>query len=198
MATIGLALALGIGIALAQEQLPIKPSQEVRLVCSNCHGLYGRSVSPTFPNLAGQRAAYIEMQLKQFRAHTRADPHARAFMWGIASNMSNAMIKGLADYFAAQKPAPGRPENPRLVAEGAAIFAHGIAKEGVPACEMCHGAEGQGLGAFPRLAGQHRSYIVHQLTAFQTETRASPVMHANVRKMSHAQMRAIAAYLASL
>ena len=57
MATIGLALALGIGIALAQEQLPIKPSQEVRLVCSNCHGLYGRSVSPTFPNLAGQRAA---------------------------------------------------------------------------------------------------------------------------------------------
>ncbi len=191
-------LFLGIGIALAQVALPIKPAQEVRLVCSNCHGLHGRSVSPTFPNLAGQPSAYIERQLKQFRAHTRADPHARAYMWGIASNMSNAMIKGLAEYFAAQKPAPGRQENPELVAEGAAIFTNGILKQGIPACKTCHGAEGQGNGIFPRLAGQHRSYIIEQLTAFKTGTRHSNIMHINVRHMTHAEMEAIAAYAASL
>ncbi|HYL49535.1 MAG TPA: c-type cytochrome, partial [Stellaceae bacterium] len=33
-------------------------------VCSSCHGLRGKSVSPTFPNLAGQQKDYIVAQLK--------------------------------------------------------------------------------------------------------------------------------------
>src|SRR5271166_3995735 len=45
-------------------------------VCSSCHGLEGRSVSPTFPRLAGQQQEYLVNQLKAFRDHTRADPHA--------------------------------------------------------------------------------------------------------------------------
>ncbi|MGO9947249.1 MAG: c-type cytochrome, partial [Steroidobacteraceae bacterium] len=31
--------------------------------CGTCHGINGRSVSPTFPNLAAQTAPYIELQL---------------------------------------------------------------------------------------------------------------------------------------
>lgn len=195
---VGTVLALGAGVALAQEALPVQPAQLVREVCANCHGVHGRSVAPTFPNLAGQPAPYIEMQLNQFREHTRADPHARAYMWGIASNMSNAMIKGLAEYFAKQKPAAGTPQNPTLVAAGKEIFMNGDAKQGIPACKTCHGAEGQGLGTFPRLAGQHRDYILAQLVAFQTNTRNNIVMHANVSRMTHDQMEELAAYLASL
>ena len=32
--------------------------------CSKCHGAAGISISPLFPNLAGQQASYIETQLK--------------------------------------------------------------------------------------------------------------------------------------
>ena len=49
-------------------------------VCSSCHGMEGKSVSPTFPRLAGQQKDYLVLQLKAFRDHTRADPHAHTYM----------------------------------------------------------------------------------------------------------------------
>jgi len=48
--------------------------------CAACHGLNGRTVSPTFPNLAAQTAPYIELQLHAFKDQTRADPDAQAYM----------------------------------------------------------------------------------------------------------------------
>src|SRR5579864_4601832 len=73
--------------------------------CSTCHGPKGISVSPTFPNLAGQQAEYLEAQLKAFRDRSRADPHAQAFMWGMAAQLTDSTIKEIADYFASQPPA---------------------------------------------------------------------------------------------
>jgi cytochrome c553 len=35
--------------------------------CGTCHGVNGRSVSPTFPNLAAQSAPYLELQLHAFK-----------------------------------------------------------------------------------------------------------------------------------
>ena len=37
---------------------------KVQAVCGACHGVEGVSVSDAIPNLAGQKAAYIEGQLK--------------------------------------------------------------------------------------------------------------------------------------
>ena len=34
-------------------------------------------------------------------------------------------------------------------------------------CAACHGNEGQGMGAFPKLAGQSQSYIVGRLNAYK-------------------------------
>ena len=72
--------------------------------CGTCHGVNGRSVSPTFPNLAAQTAPYIEAQLHAFKDQSRADPDAQAYMWGMASQLSDPMISALAGYFAAQPP----------------------------------------------------------------------------------------------
>src|ERR1700676_4883446 len=60
--------------------------------CGTCHGINGRSVSPTFPNLAAQTATYIEAQLKAFKDQSRADPDAQAYMWGMASQLSDTTI----------------------------------------------------------------------------------------------------------
>ena len=75
--------------------------------CAACHGASGRSIAPTFPNLAAQTAPYIEAQLKAFKEQTRGDPDAQAYMWGMAAPLSDAMIGELAAYYAKQTPAKG-------------------------------------------------------------------------------------------
>src|SRR5262245_27638127 len=40
-------------------------------VCSACHGLNGVSVTDVIPNLAGQKAGYLEAQLKALKDGTR-------------------------------------------------------------------------------------------------------------------------------
>ena len=86
----------------------------IRKECSSCHGLRGISVSPTFPHLAGQQAPYLEAQLKAFRDRSRADPHAQAFMWGMAAQLTDATITHIANYLAAQPPAPGTRADPAV------------------------------------------------------------------------------------
>ena len=34
-------------------------------------------------------------------------------------------------------------------------------------CAACHGQDGQGMGAFPKLAGQSSEYIVDRLTTYK-------------------------------
>src|SRR5271168_4348931 len=95
--------------------------------CGTCHGINGRSIAPTFPNLAAQTAPYIELQLHAFKDQSRADPDAQAYMWGMASQLNDAQISALAGYFAAQPAAPpaaqsGRSGNAALIAQGKHLF----------------------------------------------------------------------------
>ncbi len=169
-----------------------------RQVCASCHGLEGRSNNPSFPILAAQQKEYLEVQLHAFKAKTRADPHAHTYMWGMAANLDDATIKGLAAFFSAQSPAAPSEQDPVLVAAGAEIFKNGIEKEKVPACGLCHGDHGEGAGAVPRLASQHRVYLEGQLKAFRINSRANETMHANVTSITDDQIAAISAYFASL
>lgn len=166
-------------------------------VCSSCHGMEGRSESPTFPRLAGQQKDYIVTQLKAFRDHTRADPHAHTYMWGMAAKLSDPTIEGVAAYYSSQTPVPGRPENEPDVAAGKKIYEEGIPETGVPACGGCHGDQAQGGDAFPRLAGQHRPYIEQQLAAFSSNSRANEIMHENAKNLTPDAMRQLAAFLAT-
>src|SRR5580693_2374488 len=111
--------------------------------CGTCHGVNGRSVSPTFPNLAAQLAPYIETQLKAFKDQSRADPDAQAFMWGMASQLSDDKISALAAYFSAQPATPGHPGNVKLIAQGKTLFDEGVPARGIPPCASCHGAHAE-------------------------------------------------------
>jgi cytochrome c553 len=166
--------------------------------CGTCHGVNGRSVSPTFPNLAAQQAPYIELQLKAFKDQSRADPDAQAYMWGMASQLSDATISALAGYFAAQPAVPGRPGNSVLIAQGKHIFEEGVPARQIPPCASCHGAHGEGLAFFPRLAGQHAPYLLKQLLVIQSVLRTAPVMHGVIKDLSRDQMQAVVVYLESI
>ena len=168
----------------------------VTSVCQNCHGLHGDSVSSTFPRLNGQQEDYIVSQLKNFRDHSRTDPHARAYMWGMASQLDDANIAGLAKYFASQKPT--KPQGGgALAAAGKDIYMNGAAAQNVPACQACHGDNGEGNSVMPRLAGQHADYLKAQLEAFRSTLRESDIMHANTKEMTNSQIEALVSYLAN-
>jgi cytochrome c553 len=167
-------------------------------LCSSCHGMTGRSVSPEFPVLAAQQADYIEAQLKAFRDHSRADPHAHTYMWGMAAHLDDATISGVAKYFSEQTAVAGRPVDTAAVAIAEPIFKDGIEARDVPACATCHGDQAQGQGTIPRLAGQHSGYLATQLRQFRTNVRANETMHQNALNLTEPEITALADYLASL
>jgi cytochrome c553 len=169
-------------------------------VCASCHGPRGDSISPGFPKIAGQRAEYLENQLKAFRDRTRADPMAQAYMWGMTSQLSDDMVKKLAVFYSGQKPPPGKAVDPKLAQTGKAIYEGGIPGANVQACAACHGKDAEGNAVFPRLAGQHAEYLVKQLVLFKSSLRegsSAQVMHNISTGMSFEHMQTVAAYLMS-
>ena len=188
-------LVLATGLAEAQEKTA--PPDLVKRVCSTCHGLSGVSISPMFPNLAGQQAVYLDTQLKAFRDRSRADPHAQAFMWGMAAQLTDSTITEISAYFASQPPAPGKPAGREEMAAGKKIFDEGIPAQQVPPCQTCHGEKAAGNGPFPRLAGQHRAYLERQLAAFISNARANELMHENSKNLTALQVSQIAAFLSA-
>ena len=77
---------------------------KVATVCAACHGAAGVSVSDNIPNLAAQRAGYLEGQLKALKDGTRKN----AIMNAIAAQLTADEMANVAAYFAAQPgPAAG-------------------------------------------------------------------------------------------
>ena len=67
--------------------------------CAGCHGARGISANPLWPNLAGQKDAYLAKQLKAFRDGGRSDP----MMTPMSKPLSDADIDNLAAYYASLK-----------------------------------------------------------------------------------------------
>lgn len=200
------ALSVGAGLVLligsAYAAAPAAPPAIVTTTCSACHGLNGISMVPMFPDLAGQGAPYLIKQIRDFQNHKRADPMAKSIMWAMAAAIPKNQIRQIADYFARQKGPPGVPENPKLVAAGRKIYMGGIAADHLPACMACHGSSGRGLPPlFPRLAGQHMSYVITQLQYFKTKQRTNDplaIMRTVAGKLSSKQMTELAAFIRTL
>lgn len=174
----------------------INPEVTALQVCSNCHGVDGNSVSPNFPRLAGQQEAYLVAQLEGFRSHHRSDPAGYEYMWGISRSLTDGQIKGLAEYFSRQTPKSNIATTEPQMAAGRKIFEQGIPEKETAPCFACHGANAEGMGAFPRLAGQHEDYLVKQLHVFQeTEGRPGTPMKQITHLLSHDDMVNVAGFL---
>lgn len=102
-AIIGVSVALAFAApAHAQHADVAAGKARVEEVCAACHGANGVSVSDTIPNLAAQRPAYIESQLRAFREGARKAPNPTsqiATMAAIANQLSQADIVNVAAYF---------------------------------------------------------------------------------------------------
>jgi cytochrome c553 len=166
-------------------------------LCSTCHGPRGISTSPEFPTLAGQREAYLVAQMKAFRDRTRADKEAHQFMWGIAAQLDDPTIEGIARYYAEQSPPPPRSVSPMLAMQGKDLFHRGAPDRGIPACATCHGQNAEGDGEQPRLAGQHAKYVAKQLHYMQTQERQPSTMRGTINDLTAEERQAVAEYVQS-
>jgi len=67
--------------------------------CAGCHGAKGISAVPMYPNLAGQKEAYLVKQLKAFKDKSRKDPTMNA----MAAPLSDTDMANIAAYFSKLK-----------------------------------------------------------------------------------------------
>jgi len=204
---VSLLLTLGItGVAHAEGN-PQAGKDKVA-VCGACHGMDGNSLAPNFPKLAGQGERYLLKQLRDIRIGSAPDAAAGngrkiLEMTGLLSSLSDQDLADIAAYYAGQT-ATGGAASPELAARGEQLFRGGKLEVGMPACTGCHGPEGSGNGpaVYPRLAGQHATYVSKQLTDFREGNRTNDgdimVMRSIAAKLSNKDIEALASYIQGL
>lgn len=162
----------------------IEEGKQKSAVCQGCHGINGQSQSNYYPSLAGQRASYLEKQLKAFQSGKRTDP----MMNSMAASLAKQDIKNISAYFSRQPPAK-LSDNNNDNTQG---------KNKAARCLGCHGNKAQGRASFPRLAGQHPAYLKNQLLKFKNKKRQGGPMNALSSSLSEQDIEDISNYLGSL
>jgi cytochrome c553 len=170
------------------------------LTCSACHGAEGNSANPLWPNIAGQHAPYIEVQLHAFKNGDRVN----ALMSGQAMMLSDQDMADLAVYFEGMPTAVQAVADPDLVARGQALYQGGNSEKSIPACIGCHGPTGRGNPAalYPALQGQHAAYTAKTLQDYASGERKSDgktqIMRTIAGKLSQEDIEALASYVQGL
>ena len=177
--------ALFAGPALAEGDA--ESGKQIAYTCLGCHGIEGyRNAYPSYrvPKLGGQKATYLEIALKGYRAGTRQHPT----MGGQAESLSDQDIADVAAYLASI-------DNEGVAAGGT----QGASFEKAAACAACHGQNGISVNAmWPTLAGQHEEYLRHAIRQYKNGTRKDPVMSAQAGMIAEEDIDALAAYFAGL
>lgn len=167
----------------------VQRGQKSASVCRHCHGAGGNSVMPEVPNLASQNAGYLLEQMNKFALGQRK---SSAFMEGMIRALSPDERIDIALFLSQQ------PVTHRNGAGGAQDDAGRKLYQKL--CVACHGANGTGTQKIPRLAGQQMKYLEDSLQRYRNGNgeRIDPRMAAYTRGLSDADIRHLAAYLATL
>lgn len=91
-----------LGATLAMQGADIGTTHPIP-ACESCHGAGGLGVAPAFPRLAGQSAAYLAAQLKDWQTGSRNGNNLH-LMRNVAVMLSPAQIKAVSAYFASLPP----------------------------------------------------------------------------------------------
>lgn len=172
--------------------------KEIAATCTSCHGADGKAITPDYPNIAGQHAAYLAKQLTAYREGERENQ----LMSPMAAALSDEDIENLAAYFSEMAPIKGVAKEENLTL-GQNIYRGGISSAGVASCTGCHGPSGQGnpAAAYPVLSGQNQAYLAAQLKLFRSGARDNDpngMMRTLAHRLSDAEIDAVSNYAAGL
>ncbi|MBE9562648.1 MAG: cytochrome c [Proteobacteria bacterium] len=135
--------------------------------CISCHTIDGNSKIPIYPKLAGQHEVHLIKVMKAYRDKIRDAPT----MYTIAKKYFNNDddIEDLAAHFASQK------SNTCVDVPQTAQIKAGENK--IESCAVCHQSDGNSiLPFFPKLAGQHKEYLIKIMQAYRNGDRQDPQM----------------------
>ena len=200
---------LSVVIALAAALLAVLPSAQAQDVkagekkiamCIGCHGIPGYQASfpeiHKVPMIAGQNAKYIVSALTAYKKGDRKHPTMRS----IATTLTEQDMADVAAFYEQQGKGEDAPA--QLAAEAPAAAAE-LLKKGN--CASCHGANlSKPIDpSYPKLAGQHADYLYQALKAYQTDKnpqvgRNNPIMMGMARTFTHAELKLVTTYIASL
>ena len=196
-------LAVGCANAANGAALVVPDTMAQRtLACTVCHGKEGRATQAGyFPRIAGKPAGYLYSQLLNFRDGRRY----HKLMSPLLVNLSDAYLREIADYFAAQDlpyPPPQAASLPAAARErGETLVRHGDRARSIAACSACHGLAMTGAEpGIPGLLGLPRDYLNAQLGAWRTGQRkatAPDCMHDIAQRLAMADVSALSDWLAS-
>ena len=172
-------LLAGIVASTAAVAVDLEKGKEINGTCAACHGDQGAGGKKgEYPRIAGQRVAYIENQLKNFRSRTRVNipmyPYTQerelsdedikdisAYLAGIELSTKMPTFKGTEDALTRLQMVDRVMIIPR--AEGNLDRGQAIYQK---QCASCHGKTGRGRGMFPMLVGQYTNYLKRQVDLY--------------------------------
>lgn len=170
-------------------------------MCIGCHGIKGYQASfpevYRVPMISGQSAKYIAAALTAYKAGDRKHPTMR----GIADSLTEQDITDISNFYAASGADGGQQLAEKPSKEPSPKVAALLQKA---ACVSCHGANfSKPIDVYPKIGGQHSDYLFASLRAYKTENnptmgRNNAVMGAIAKQFSNAELKALAAYVASL
>jgi cytochrome c553/cytochrome c5 len=99
------ATVITLGEAIAQRGIPDRrvPS------CVACHGQTATPRNPFYPELSGQYADYLILQLELFKSGNRGGTAYAHLMRPVAAHLTPEQMRAVATYYASLPPAPARP-----------------------------------------------------------------------------------------
>ena len=160
--------------------------------CAKCHGADGISTTKGVPHLAGQRPAYLYVELRAYRSGARGDD---AMKGAVRDLSDDALVKVSAFYASldtarvgATEGAKAPPAMPDPVQAG---------KSAAAACGGCHGELGVGkIPGMPSLAGLDPKYLAAAMRAYKSSQRKNEIMTASLARATDADINNMALYYA--
>ena len=184
-ATIVLAGLLSPSTVVAQ------PITERLAPCLACHGENGTSQTPGVPSLGGQPAAFLLIQLYQFREKQRiAVP-----MNELTAAFTDDDLRLFSDEIAKLP-----PPVPSDAAIDATLIEKGRAAAQRHRCGFCHNPDMSGHDQIPRIGAQREDYLAKVLREYKSGERRGydPAMVEIAVGIADAEIAALARYLATL
>jgi cytochrome c553 len=183
-------VALAAVLNVCTTPLHAQSIEEKTQVCAGCHGADGKPVDKTIPNIWGQQAGYIYIELRDFKRGDRKSD----IMQPIVSSMEQDDMQAIAEYFS-KKPWPdlGQPRASKEISDLASSANRSVG------CTGCHLDHFQGDGTVPRLAGMSTEYLTKTMADFRTRARGNnPGMSDLMLATSPEDLTALAEYLSGL
>jgi len=200
------AMVLNFAPGAAAQPAAIKPGDDLRPIyatpqdiadgkrlaetaCAGCHGDNGISAKQGTPHLAGQRPAYLYLELKAYQTGARGD----SAMNNAVKFLSDDALVKVAAYYAnldTVVPAAGAaaPAKPDPLQAGKAAAA---------ACAGCHGNTGiSQIPGMPSLVGLDPKFLIDAMKAYKSGQRKNDMMKSLLASVSDTNINNLALFYA--